>query len=160
MFPLEFPEAASADGFGDIDMESHRRGLISCSIVAAILAAGSVLYGLIRGVPQWNTVLQGQLDPVILAYGGWPLATGIVAVGLAILGGCIAVSWEQRTFHYLILALGLLSGLVFVALGLPGQVLGLIVNTLSFVVVGLCALLLAGVFAAALRERLTRRYRA
>ncbi len=140
-------------------MESHKRGLLLCSIVTGILAAGSVIYGFIWGVPEWNTLFQGSLQPVILAYGGWPMATGIVAAGLAILGGCIGVSWEQRTFHYLILALGLLSVLVFIALGLPGQVLGLIVNTLSFVVVGLCALLLAGIFAAALRERLTRRYR-
>ena len=140
-------------------MESHQRGLILCSIVAGLMAAGSAIYGLIWGVPQWNLVFQGALDPVILAYGGWPLATGIVAAGLAILGGCIGVSWEQRTVHYLILALGLLSVLVFIALGLPAQVLGLIVNTLSLVVVGLCALLLAGVFAAALRERLSRRYR-
>lgn len=140
-------------------MESRKRGLILCSAVAALLLAGSLAYALVLGIPQWSSLFQGTLNPVISAYGGWPLATGIVAVGLIIVGGSVGLSWEQHSFHYLILALGMLSVLVFVSLGLPEQVRGLIENTLSLVVVGLCGLLVAGIFVAALRDRLSRRYR-
>lgn len=140
-------------------MESHRRGLIVCSAVTAVLIAGSLTYALVWGIPQWNTLLEGNLDPVIGAYDGWPLATGIVALGLAVVGAAVGVSWEQRTFHYLVLALGVLSVLAFISLGFPGQILALITSTLSFAVVGLCALLVLGIFAAALRDRLARRYR-
>ncbi len=142
-----------------MDMASHRRSFIWCSIIAAVLLGGSLTYALVWGVPQWNAVFQGALDPVIFAYGGWPLATGIVAVGLALLGACIGLSWEQGTVHYLILSLGMLSVLVFVSLGLPAQVLTQITSTLSFVVVGFCGLFLLWIFRVAVKDRLARRYR-
>ena len=140
-------------------MTLHKLSFILCSTVAAVLIGGSLFYGLVWGVPQWNTLLQGALDPLILTYRGWPLTMGIVALGLAMAGACIALSWAQGTVHLLILALGALSVLVFASLGLPARILALITSTLSLVVVGLCALFLLGIFLAALRERLSRRYR-
>ncbi len=140
-------------------MQARKRGFILCSAVAAVLLGASLIYGLVWGVPQWSRLFQGALEPMIFAYDGWPLATGIVAAGLATLGACIGLSWRQGTFHYLILALGLLSVLVFVSMGLPAQLLTQITNTLSFVVVGLCGLFLLGIFFFAFKDRLSRRYR-
>lgn len=128
-------------------------------LVAAILCGGSLIYGLVWGVPQWSAISQGALDPVIFAYGGWSIAVGIVAAGVLLVGGCLALSWFRATFDYLLLGLGLLSVLVFITLGLPAQVVGQVEAGLSFVMVGLCALLVATIFGAALKDRLTRRYR-
>ncbi len=140
-------------------MQSRKRTFILCSAGATVLLGSLLIYGLVWGVPQWSRMFQGVLEPVIFAYGGWPLATGIVAVGLATLGACIGLSWRQGTFPYLILALGLLSVLVFISMGLPAPLLAQITNTLSFVVVGLCGLFLLGIFFVAFKDRLSRRYR-
>lgn len=133
---------------------------IGSALVALILCGGTLIYGLGWGVPQWNGVFQGELGPVISAYGGWALSIGVVMVGVLLVGGCVALSWARATFDFLLMALGIVAAVTFIALGLPGQLVEQIDATLSFVIVGLCALLVAKVFFSALKDRLSRRYRA
>ena len=133
---------------------------IVCALLAVILAAGLAVYGWLWGIPQWSVAFQGELLPLITAYGGWTAAIGIVAVGTILVGICVAVSWIQGTYHYLMLALGAAAVLTFVTLGLPAQSIAQIQDAISFVIVGLCGLLMLGVFLSALKERLTRRFRA
>lgn len=141
-------------------MEFHKRSFILCSIAAAVLIAGSLAYALLWGVPQWSTAFQGVLAPVISAYDGWPVSIGIVACGLVVVGVFSAVSWKQSTVHYLVLSLGVVSVLAFVSLGLPPLLLTEIQQALSLVVVGLCGLLVAGIFLFAIKDRLSRGRRA
>lgn len=128
-------------------------------MAAIILSCGSLIYGLVSGVPQWTGEFQGTLVPLISAYDGWAVTIGIVVVGVLLVGGCVALSWYRATFDYLLVGLGLLAVLVFITLGLPPQLVARVDAALSFVMVGLCAVLLAKVFFAALKDRFTRRYR-
>lgn len=137
-------------------MGSGKRRLLLSALPAGILAAGSLTYGLLFGVPRWSLAFQGALAPTISAYGGWPVSLGIVAVGMVVVGICAAVSWRRGTFHTLIVALGVLSLLVFFSLGLPAPLIVQIKKSLSLAVVGFCGLFVAGVFLFALKDRFTR----
>lgn len=149
----------SARDVEKINMPTRKTSLIVSAILAAILCAGTLGYGLTWGVPQWSSVFQGRLAPVIGAYGGWSISIGLVTVGVILVGGCLALSWMRASYDYLVLSIGVVAVLVFVALGLPAQDRMLVDATLSFVMVGLCALLVGGVFVSALKDRFTRRYR-
>lgn len=132
---------------------------IAFALIALLLSGGSLAYGLVWGVPQWNVAFQGVLAPLISAYGGWSVTLGIVGFGVLLIGGSLALGWMRASFDYLLLALGFLAVLIFVSLGLPSPVAALVDAAISFLVVGLCALLVVGVFISAMKERLTRRYR-
>lgn len=132
---------------------------LASALIAAILVAGSAVYGWLRGIPQWSAVLNGEFIPWLSAFGGWAVAIGIVALGSVLVGISVVVSWIQGTYHYLMLALGAVAVLVFVSLGLPDPVLTQTEDATRFVVVGLCGLLVLGVFISAMKERLTRRFR-
>lgn len=137
-------------------MGSSTRPVVLSAVLAGVLIAGSLTYGLLFGVPQWSVAFQGTLAPAISAYGGWPMSLGIVAAGLAVVGICASVSWKQGTYHTLIVALGVLSPMVFFSLGLPAPVIAEIKRALSLAVVGFCGLFVAGVFLFALKDRFTR----
>ena len=130
--------------------------LIGSVLLAVILCGGALTYALVSGVPQWNAVFQGALDPVISAYGGWALTGGYVALGVVLVGGSLALSWFRATFDYLPLGFGFVSVLVIISLGLPPYIDAQIDAVLSFVMVGLCAILLGGIFLAAVKDRLSR----
>ena len=129
------------------------------SLLAGFLFAGTLTYGMLWGVPQWNEAFQGALVPAISAYGGWPMSIGIVTAGFLTTAICAALSWKHATFDYLIPALGVISVLAFVALGLPAPVIAQIRNALSVVVVALCALMVAGILFLAFRDRFSGRHR-
>ncbi len=129
-------------------------------LLAAVLCGGPLVYGLGWGVPQWAMLFRGELDAEFTAYGGWAVSLGVVAIGAALAGGCLALCWLRATTTYLPVGLGLLAIIVFVALGMPTQIQGQIDAAVSVAIVALCALLVVRVFAAAVRARLARRYRA
>ncbi len=133
--------------------------LIAWSLFAAIACGGSLLYASVWGVPEWNSVFQGALGPVISAYDGWALSIGFVLVGVLLVGGSLAWCWRRATFDYLPAGLGALALLMFISLGLPVHVVSQIDAALSLVIVGLCALLVVKVFLSALKDRLARRSR-
>lgn len=133
--------------------------LIGSLLLAVVLCGGSLTYALVSGVPQWNAVFQGALDPIISAYGGWALTGGYVALGVLLVGGCFALSWFRATFDYLPLGFGFVSVLVVISLGLPAYIDAQIDAVLSFMMVGLCAVLLAGIFFAAIKDRFNRGFR-
>lgn len=132
---------------------------IAWSLFAAITCGGSLLYASVWGVPQWNSVFQGALGPIIAAYDGWALSIGFVLLGVILVGGSLALCWLRATFDFLPAGLGVLALLMFISLGLPIHVVTEIDAALSLVVVGLCALLVFRIFLAALRDRLARRSR-
>lgn len=111
-------------------------------------------------MPQWAALFRGELDPVFAAYGGWAASLGVVALGAGLVGGCLTLCWLRATVTYLPIGLGLLAIMVFIALGMPAQIQGQIDAAVSLAIVALCALLVGRVFAAAVRARLARRYRA
>ena len=131
---------------------------ILSALVAVILCGGSLTYGFGWGVPQWTAVFQGALAPAIAAYQGWSVTLGIVAAGTLLIGGSLALSWFRATFDYLLIGLGVLAVLVFIVLGLPAQLIAQVDATVSFVIVGLCALLVAVVFYRAAKDRLSGRF--
>lgn len=140
-------------------MGSSKPRIVVSSLLAGFLFAGSLTFALLYGVPRWSNAFQGALAPVITAYGGWPVSTGIVMLALITAGVCGALSWKRETFDYLIPALGVFSVLAFVSLGMPAPIIVQIKDALSLVVVGLCGLMVFGIFYFALRDRLTRRRR-
>ncbi|MHB1869978.1 MAG: hypothetical protein ACYCT1_03865 [Steroidobacteraceae bacterium] len=134
--------------------------VIASALLAAVLCGGPLVYGLGWGVPQWAGLFRGELDPAFAVYGGWAVSLGVVAVGIVLVGGWLALCWLRATVTYLPVGLGLLAIMVFVTLGMPAQIQGQIDAAVSLAIVALCALLVARVFAAAVRARLARRYRA
>lgn len=134
--------------------------VIASALLAAVLCGGPLVYGLGWGVPQWPTLFRGELDPVFAAYGGWAVSLGVVAVGIVLVGGWLALCWLRATVRYLPVGLGLLAIMVFVTLGMPAQIQSQIDAAVSLAIVALCALLVARVFVAAVKARLARRYRA
>jgi hypothetical protein len=145
---------------GKLPMALRRPRFIGFALLALLLCGGSLVYGLIWGSPQWNSAFQGALQPVIAAYDGWSITLGIVGIGALLVGGSLVLGWLQRTFDYVLLALGFLGVLIFVWLGLPPSVATMVDAAVSFVIVGLCALLVIAVFVGAVRGRLNRRYHA
>ena len=145
---------------GKVPMALRRPRFIGFALLALLLCGGSLVYGVIWGIPQWNSAFQGALQPVIAAYDGWPITLGLVGIGALLVGGSLLLGWLRATFDYVLLALGFLSALIFVWLGLPSAVAAMVDAAVSFVVVGLCALLVVAVFVGAIRERLSRRYHA
>lgn len=133
---------------------------IGSALLALLLCGGSLVYGLVWGVPQWNSAFQGALQPIIAAYGGWSVTLGILGLGVVLVGGSLALGWLRATFDYLLAALGFLAALIFISLGLPSSVAAMVDAAVSLLVVGLCGLLVVVIFVGAIRERLTRRYRA
>jgi hypothetical protein len=133
--------------------------LIGSVLLGVILCAGSLTYALVSGVPQWSVVFQGALDPLLSAYGGWALTSAYVGLGILLVGGCLAVSWLRATVDYLPLGFGFVSVLVVISLGLPAYIDAQIDAVLSFVMVGLCAVLLAAIFFAAIKDRISRGFR-
>jgi hypothetical protein len=140
-------------------MGSGTARFVLSSLMAGFLFAGSLTYGLLWGVPQWNQAFHGTLAPAISAYGGWPMSIGIVTVGLLMTGIFAGLSWKHATVDYLIPALGVVSVLAFVVLGLPAPIIAQIRNALSLVVVALCGLMVAGILFLAFRDRLSRNRR-
>ena len=145
---------------GKVPMALRRPRFIGFALLALLLCGGSLVFGLIWGVPQWNSAFQGALQPVIEAYDGWSVTLGFVGIGVFLIGGSLLLGWLRATFDYVLLALGFLGILIFVWLGLPSSVATMVDAAVSFVVVGLCALLVVAVFVGAIRERLSRRYHA
>ncbi|MGC8517079.1 MAG: hypothetical protein ACP5P4_00945 [Steroidobacteraceae bacterium] len=131
---------------------------VGFALLALLLSGGSLVWGLVWGVPRWNSAFQGSLQPMIAAYGGWSVTLGIVGLGVLLVGGSLALGWVRAAVDYVLLALGFLSVLIFVSLGLPASVAAMVDAAVSFLVVGLCALLVVAVFVGAVRERLGRRY--
>ncbi len=140
-------------------MGSSTPRFVLSSLFAGFVFAGTLTYGLLWGVPQWNEAFQGSLAPLISTYGGWPMSIGIVTAGFLTAGICATLSWKRATFDYLIPALGVLSVLAFVSLGLPAPVIAQIRNALSVAVVALCGLMVAGILFLAFKDRLSRRRR-
>ena len=145
---------------GKVPMALRRPRFIGFALLALLLCGGSLVYGLAWGVPQWNSAFQGALQAVIAAYDGWSVTLGLVGIGALLVGGSLALGWLRATFDYVLLALGFLGMLIFVWLGLPSLVATMVDAAVSFIVVGLCALLVVAVLVRAVRERLNRRYHA
>jgi hypothetical protein len=131
---------------------------IAFALVALLLCGGVLIYGMVCGIPQWSVAFHGALQPLIEAYGGWTITLSIVGLGILLVGGSLALGWMRRSFDYLLLAVGFLAVLIFVSLGLPSSISTMVDASVSFLVVGLCALLVVVAFAGAVRERLSRRY--
>jgi hypothetical protein len=138
----------------------RRPRFIGFALLALLLCGCPLVYGLVWGVPQWNSAFQGALQPLITAYDGWSVTLGIVGVGALLVGGALVLGWRRATFDYVLLALGFLGVLIFIWLGLPSSVATMVNAAVSLLVVGLCALLVVTVFLRAVRERLNRRYQA
>ncbi|MDA8350001.1 MAG: hypothetical protein M0038_14570 [Pseudomonadota bacterium] len=138
----------------------RRPRFIGFALLALLLCGCPLVYGLVLGVPQWNSAFQGALQPLITAYDGWSVTLGIVGVGALLVGGALVLGWRRATFDYVLLALGFLGVLIFIWLGLPSSVATMVNAAVSLLVVGLCALLVVTVFLRAVRERLNRRYQA
>lgn len=144
---------------GKIPAALRTKRFIAFAFLALLLCSGSLIYGLIWGVPQWNSAFQGVLQPIISAYNGWSVTLGVVGIGALLVGGSLMLGWLRATFDYVLPAIGFLSVLVFCSLGLPPPVIVMIGATVSFLVVGLCALLVIVVLFGAIRARVNRRYR-
>lgn len=143
---------------GKVPIALRTPRFIGFALLALLLCGGTLIYGLIWGVPQWNDAFQGALQPVIAAYGGWPVTLGVVGLGILLVGGSLALGWSRASFDYALPAAGFLAALIFVALGLPPSVTSMVYAAVSLAVVGLCALLVAAMFVGAVRARLERRH--
>ena len=144
---------------GKIPVALRTKRFIAFAFLALLLCSGSLLYGLIWGIPQWNIAFQGVLQPTISAYNGWSITLGVVGIGALLVGGSLTLGWLRATFDYVLPAIGFLAVLVFFSLGLPPPIIVMICAAVSFLVVGLCALLVIAVLCGAIRARVNRRYR-
>lgn len=133
---------------------------IGSALLAGVLCGASLTYGALWGVPRWSKAFGGALGPVMFAYNGWSFSIGFVVIAVVLVGGSLALSWFRATLDYLLLGMGFVAALVFVALGLPALLVAHIESALGLVMVGLCGLFVAGIFIAALKDRLSRGYRA
>ncbi len=144
---------------GKIPAALRTKRFIAFALLALLFCSGSLIYGLTWGIPQWNSAFQGVLQPIISAYNGWAVTLGFVGIGALLVGGSLMLGWLRATFDYVLPAIGFLAVLVFFSLGLPHPVIAMISATVSFLVVGLCALLVLAVLFGAIRARVNRRYR-
>ena len=143
---------------GKIPIALRTTRFIASALLALLLCGGSLVYGLIWGVPRWDSAFKGILRPPISAYDGWSVTLGVVGIGVFLVGGSLLLSWMRATFDYVLLAVGFLAVMIFVSLGLPSPVAAMVYAAVSFLVVGLCALLVVMVLIGAIRARLNRRY--